>query len=81
MKIKILGTGCPKCNQMEAVTREALQELGIDAEVQKVKDINEIMAYPVMMTPALVINEKVVLSGKVPGKSEVAALLQKAAAA
>lgn len=80
MKIKILGTGCSKCNQLEAVTREVLKELGIEAEVHKVKDINEIMAYPVMKTPALVINEKVVLSGKVPAKSEVIELLKKSAA-
>ncbi len=76
MNIKILGTGCPKCNQLEAVTRDAVKELGIEAEIEKVKDIAKIMAYPVMMTPALVINEKVVLSGKVPTKAEVILLLK-----
>jgi small redox-active disulfide protein 2 len=76
MIIKILGTGCPKCNQLEAVTRDAVKESGIEAEIEKVKDIAKIMAYPVMMTPALVINEKVVLSGKVPTKAEMLALLK-----
>lgn len=78
MKIKILGTGCPKCNQLEAVTIDAVKELGIDAEIEKVKDITKIMAYPVMMTPALVIDEKVVLSGKVPGKADIITLLKNA---
>ena len=77
MKIKILGTGCPKCHQLEAVTREAVKELGIDAEIEKVKDITKIMAYPVMMTPALVIDEKVVFSGRVPAKSEITAEIKK----
>jgi small redox-active disulfide protein 2 len=78
MKIKILGTGCAKCQNLETVTREAVKELGIDVDIEKVKDLADIMAYPVMATPALVINEKVVLSGKVPSKAEVAALLKKA---
>jgi len=76
MKIKILGTGCPKCQLLEAITRDAVKEMGIDAEIEKVKDIAKIMAYPVMMTPALVIDEKVVLSGKVPTKTEILALLK-----
>ncbi|KTB48033.1 thioredoxin family protein [Dehalogenimonas alkenigignens] len=80
MKIKILGTGCPKCQQLEAITRDAVKEMGIDAEIEKVKDIAKIMAYPVMMTPALVIDEKVVLSGKVPTKTEVSTLLKNASA-
>jgi len=80
MNIKILGTVCSKCQHLEAVTREAVKELGIDAEIEKVKDIAKIMAYPVMSTPALVIDEKVVLSGKVPSKSEVIVLLKTASA-
>ncbi|MGI2336282.1 MAG: thioredoxin family protein [Dehalogenimonas sp.] len=78
IKIKILGTGCPKCIKLEAVTRDAVKDLGIEAEIEKVKDITKIMAYPVMMTPALVINEKVVLSGKVPAKAEILSLLKNA---
>ena len=76
MNIKILGTGCPKCNQLEAVTREALKELGLEAEVEKIKDMNKIMDYPVMLTPALVIDEKVVLSGKVPKKADLITLIK-----
>ena len=79
MKIKILGTGCAKCQQLEAVTREAVSELGIDATVEKVKDIVEIMEYPILTTPGLVLNEKVVLAGKVPTREEVQALLKQAA--
>jgi len=79
MKIKILGTGCAKCRQLEAVTHEAVSELGIDATVEKVKDIVEIMEYPILTTPGLVINEKVVLAGKVPTMEEVKTLLKQAA--
>jgi small redox-active disulfide protein 2 len=79
MKIKILGTGCPKCQQLEAVTREAVSELGIDATVEKVKDIVEIMEYPILTTPGLVIDGKVVLAGKVPTREEVKTLLKQAA--
>ncbi len=76
MKIKILGTGCPKCQKLEEVTREATKELGIDASIEKVKDIVKIMEYPVLATPALVIDEMVVLAGKVPTREEVATLLK-----
>jgi small redox-active disulfide protein 2 len=79
LKIKILGTGCAKCQQLEAVTREAVSELGIDATVEKVKDIVEIMEYPILTTPGLVINEKVVIAGKVPTREEVKILLEQAA--
>jgi small redox-active disulfide protein 2 len=77
LKIKILGTGCPKCQHLEAITREAVKELGIDAEIEKVKDIAKIMTYPVIMTPALVIDEKVVFSGKVPDKAYLIAEIKK----
>jgi len=70
MKIKILGSGCPKCKKLEGNVRKALETTGITAEVEKVTEINDIMNYGVMITPALVINEKVVSSGQVlvPGK-------------
>ncbi len=71
MNIKILGTGCAKCQQMEKTTREVLKELKIDATVEDVKDINKIMEYPILTTPGLVINEKLVVSGRVPSKAEV----------
>ncbi|ADJ26878.1 redox-active disulfide protein 2 [Dehalogenimonas lykanthroporepellens BL-DC-9] len=78
MKIKILGTGCAKCNQLESLTREAVQELGLEADIEKVKDIERIMEYPVMLTPALVVNEKLVLSGKVPSKADLVEVIAKA---
>jgi len=77
MEIKILGTGCPKCKTLERVTRDAVAESGIDATIEKVEDIVKIMAYNVMHTPVLVINEKVVLSGQVPSVSQVKEILIK----
>lgn len=71
MVIKVLGTGCPKCQKAEANVHAALTELGIEAEVIKVTNINQIMEYDVFMTPALVIDGKVVVSGKVPGIEEI----------
>jgi len=71
MKIKILGTGCAKCNQLENVTKEALKEMGIEVPIDHVKDIQKIMEYPILTTPGLVINEEVVVAGKVPSKAEV----------
>jgi small redox-active disulfide protein 2 len=71
MKIKILGTGCTKCNQLEKVTKEVLKEMGIDVPIDHVKDIQKIMEYPILTTPGLVINEEVVVAGKVPSKAEV----------
>lgn len=71
MKIEVLGTGCAKCTQLEKDVYNALAELGVAADVSKVKDIQKIMAYKVMLTPALVINGKVKVSGKVPRKDEL----------
>jgi small redox-active disulfide protein 2 len=71
MDIKILGTGCAKCNQVKKTAREVVKELGIDASVEEVKDIKKIMEYNVLMTPGLVINGNVVSSGHVLSKSEV----------
>ncbi len=75
MNIKILGTGCPKCKTLEKVTRQAVDELGIEATIEKVEDIVKIMAYNVMHTPVLVINEKIVLKGIVPGVNQVKEIL------
>jgi small redox-active disulfide protein 2 len=75
MNIKILGPGCPKCKTLEKITRQAVDELGIEATIEKVEDIVKIMAYNVMHTPVLVINEKVVLKGVVPGVSQVKEIL------
>ncbi len=71
MEIKILGGGCPKCERLESATREVVQELGIEAEIIKVKSLAEIMNYDVMSTPALVVNEKVVSSGRIPDREEI----------
>ena len=75
MEIKVLGTGCAKCKSLEKITRKAVEELNLDATVEKVEDIQKIMEYAVMRTPALVINEKVVLSGQVPKVAQVKDLL------
>ena len=75
MEIKILGPGCPKCKTLEKVTRQAVDELGIEASIEKVEDIVKIMEYNVMHTPVLVINGKVVLNGVVPGVSQVKEIL------
>jgi len=70
-KIEVLGTGCAKCNKLEETARKAADELGIEYEVIKVKDINDIMNYGVMVTPALVVNGVVKVAGKVPAIEEV----------
>jgi small redox-active disulfide protein 2 len=75
MKIKILGTGCAKCHQLEQATRDVVRELAIDATVEEVKDIRKIMEYHVLTTPGLVINEELVCSGRVPTKAEVTQLV------
>jgi small redox-active disulfide protein 2 len=77
MEIKVLGTGCAKCKSLEKVTRKAVDELNLDATVTKVEDIQKIMEYSVMRTPALVIDEQVVLSGQLPKVAELKELLNK----
>ncbi len=77
MEIKVLGTGCPKCKLLEKATREAVSELGIDALVSKEEDIMKIMGYGVMRTPGLVVDEKVVASGKLLTVNEIKEILIK----
>ena len=76
MKIEILGTGCPKCKQLEANAKKAVAEAGIKAEIVKVTDIAKIVEYGVMSTPALVINGKVKSSGRIPDTNEITGWLK-----
>ncbi len=71
MEIKVLGTGCPKCKTLESRVHEALASLKIQADVQKEEDIMKIMEYGIMRTPGLVINNRVVFSGRVPSVNEI----------
>jgi len=75
MRIEILGTGCPKCNLLEATAKAVADKLGILYEIEHVRDINAIMNRGVMMTPALAVNGKVVVAGRVPRESEISAIL------
>lgn len=71
MEIKVLGTGCPKCKNLEKLTHEAVAKAGIEASISKVEDIMDIMAYGIMATPALVVDGKVVVKGRVPSVDEI----------
>ncbi|HSK48450.1 MAG TPA: thioredoxin family protein [Coriobacteriia bacterium] len=75
MEIKILGSGCAKCNELDRVVKEAVEHLGVDAEVEHVTDFAQIMAYGVMSTPALVINGQVKVAGRVPKLDDVKSLI------
>ena len=77
MEIKILGTGCSNCRNLEKATREAVAELNIEATVVKEEDITKIMGYGIMRTPAIVVDEKVLLYGRVPSVKEIKELLTK----
>ena len=76
MDIKILGTGCPKCNALEAAARAVVEKEGLDATVSKVDDIVDIMSYGVMITPALVVDGKVVVKGRVPDERELTTMIK-----
>jgi len=75
MKLQILGTGCAKCNALTQVTEKATQSLGFQYKLEKVADLKQIMAFGVMMTPALVVDGKVKVSGKVPSVDEIKKML------
>ncbi len=78
VQVKVLGSGCANCKRLEALTRKVVDDLHLEAEILKVTDFNEIMKYPILSTPGLVINEKVVSSGRIPAEAEIAAWLQAA---
>ena len=78
MELKILGTGCPKCIKLEERTRKVADEMGIEYQLEKVTDIQKIMSYRVMMTPSLVVNNEVKISGKVPMVKEIQEILKQA---
>ncbi len=76
MEIKILGTGCSRCDSLEKEVYNALAELDVAASVLKIKDIHKIMAYNVLATPGLVINEKIKVSGRLPRREEIRRYIQ-----
>jgi small redox-active disulfide protein 2 len=76
MKIKVLGPGCPKCEQTAKVVQEAVAAAGVEAEVEKVKDFQEIAKHGVMVTPAVVVDGEVKITGKVPSPQEVLSWLK-----
>ncbi len=75
LTIKVLGSGCANCKKLEALTRQAVEQLAIEAEVIKVTEYPEIMKYNIMSTPGLVINEKVVSAGRIPSEAEITTFL------
>lgn len=77
INLKILGTGCSKCKTLEKAVTEVVSENNFDADIQKVEDIVQIMNYGIMTTPALLINEKIAFSGRVPSKTEIKKFIEK----
>jgi small redox-active disulfide protein 2 len=71
LTIKVLGSGCANCKRLEQLANKAVMEMGMQAEVVKVTDYNDIMQYPILSTPGLVINERLVCSGRIPTQAEV----------
>jgi small redox-active disulfide protein 2 len=71
LHIKVLGSGCPNCKKVEAIARAAVEELGVEVQVEKITDMAAIQAYPILATPGLVLNEKLVCAGRIPSKAEV----------
>ncbi len=79
MEIKILGMGCPKCSRVEALAKEAVKDVGVETTITKVDTMDDIMSYDVISTPALVIDEEVKASGRIPRKEEIAEWVRTAA--
>ena len=78
LNIKILGSGCANCKRLEAAARKVAADLSLEAEFEKVTDMNEIMKWPILSTPGLVINNNVVSSGRLPSEAEIAGWLKSA---
>ena len=78
MEVKILGTGCPKCKRLEQLARDATEEASVQAKITKVTEMNEILEYPILSTPGLVIDEQLKSSGRLPAKAEIIAWLKEA---
>ena len=76
VNIKILGSGCANCRRLEAETRKVVESLGIEAEFEKITDYAEIMKYPILSTPGLVVNEKLVSAGRIPSPDQIAQWLK-----
>jgi small redox-active disulfide protein 2 len=77
MEIKVLGPGCPKCGQTEKIVKEAVAEAGVEATVEKITDVMQIMTYRVMSTPAVVVDGQIKSVGKVPKKDEILSWIKK----
>ncbi len=78
LNIKILGSGCANCKRVEAAARKVVEDLRLEAEIEKVTDMKEIMKWPILSTPGLVINNTVVSSGRIPSEDEIAGWLKQA---
>ncbi len=78
MEIKVLGPGCPRCQRLEQLVHEAMKEAGAEATILHVTKMNDIMAYPILSTPGLVINEQLKSSGRLPRKEEIVAWIKEA---
>lgn len=72
INIKILGSGCANCKRLEQITRKVVENLALEAEIEKVTDYNEIMKWPILSTPGLVINDKLVSAGRIPNDKQIA---------
>ena len=75
LNIKVLGSGCANCKRLEVTTRKVVTDLGLEAEVEKVTEMSEIMKWPILSTPGLVVNGKLVSTGRIPSEKEIAAWL------
>lgn len=80
INIKVLGSGCPNCQRLEATVRRVVQAQGIEAQIEKVTDFAEMMKYAILATPGLVINEKLMAAGRIPPDKDIAAWLAQASA-